>query len=191
MLALFDSPGPSALYKLGDRPEFEFAGMMTFLSQALSSMFGAEIDVPVEELRKIPREQQLDYLIERCVKTTGDADLGESREALERIIDIFELTDKGERQFVPQRYHGRVHLYRVQEMADYEFTAYKNHPRISAASFGWDELVDDLQIRFVPGTHMSMIFPPNTEVLMTKFAEDLRAAEAGCASAAPAEAVEA
>jgi hypothetical protein len=28
-------------------------------------------------------------------------------------------------------------------------------------------------------------------VLMTKFAEDLRAAEAGCASAAPAEAVEA
>lgn len=175
MLALFDTPGPSALYKLGDRPEFEFAGMMTFLSQALSSMFGAQIDVPVEELRKIPREQQLDYLIDRCVTISGDSDLGESKEALERIIDIFELTDKGERQFVPQRYQGRVHMYRVQEMADYEFTAYKNHPRIAAASFGWDELVDDLVVRFVPGTHMSMIFPPNTEALMGKFGEDLLA----------------
>lgn len=176
MLALFDTPGPSALYKLGDRPEFEFAGMMTFLSQALSSMFGAEIDVPVEELRKIPREQQLDYLIDRCVRVSGDTDLTESKEALERIVDIFELTDKGERQFKPQRFNGRVHMYRVQEMADYEFTAYKNHPQIAAASFGWDELVDDLVVRFVPGTHMTMIFPPNAEVLGEKFGADLVAA---------------
>jgi phthiocerol/phenolphthiocerol synthesis type-I polyketide synthase E len=175
MLALFDSPGPSALYRLQGRPDFELAGMMAFLSQALARMFGGEIELDIEELTRIPREQQMSYLVERMVSVTGQDEMANAREALERVIDIFELTDRAEQIYEPEPYAGRVHLYRVQEVGDYEYTAYKDHPQIGRADFGWGQLCDDLVVRFVPGSHMNMIFPPNIEVLADKLGADLRA----------------
>ncbi len=175
MLALFDSPGPSALYRLQGRPEFEFAGMIAFLSQALARMFGGEIELDVDELASIPREDQLDFLVRRMVSTTNQDDLQHAREALERVVDIFELTDRAEQVYQPEPYQGPLYMYRVQEVSDYEYTAYKNHPQIERADFGWGQLCDQMKVRFVPGTHMNMIFPPNIEVLTEKLAEDLRA----------------
>jgi len=174
MLVLFDSPGPSSLYKLKERPEFEFAGMLAFLSQALGTMFGADIQVPVDEMRKISPENQLDYILERAVEVSGDSELGTAKESLERIVDIFEVCDKGERYYEPVSYPGNIYMYRVQDLADYEFTGYKDHPQLESATFGWDELCDgEVIVRFVPGTHISMIFPPNVHVLTEKFQTDL------------------
>lgn len=173
LLALFDSPGPSALYRLQGRPEFELAGMMAFLSQALARMFGGEIALDIEEFVSIPRDQQMNYLVERMVSVTGQDEMVNARDALERVIDIFELTDRAEQIYTPPRYSGRVHMYRVQEVSDYEYTAYKNHPQIGRADFGWGQICDDLVVRFVPGSHMNMIFPPNIEVLAGKLSDDL------------------
>jgi thioesterase domain-containing protein len=65
-------------------------------------------------------------------------------------------------------------MYRVQELADYEFTGYKDHPQLTSAAFGWDELCkSQVLVRFVPGTHISMIFQPNVQVLTEKFQADL------------------
>lgn len=175
MLALFDSPGPSALYRLQGRPDFEFAGMITFLSQALARMFGGEIRVDTSELLRIPRERQLEYLVERMVTATGDEKVAQAKEALERVIDIFELTDRAEQAYQPSHYLGPLHIYRVQEVSDYEYTAYKDHPQIDSASFGWDQICDEVIVRFVPGSHMNMIFPPNIEILAEKLRVDLLA----------------
>lgn len=174
MLTLFDSPGPSDLYKLNERPDFEFSGMLAFLSQALATMFGGEIELSVDEMRKIPPGEQLDYVLERMVTFSGDEELGSAKESLERIIDIFEVTDKGEKEYEPTPYDGDIHMYRVQQLADYEFTGYKNHPQLESATFGWEELTSkEVKVQFVPGTHISMIFPPNVQVLADKFKEDL------------------
>jgi phthiocerol/phenolphthiocerol synthesis type-I polyketide synthase E len=174
MLALFDSPSPSSLYRLKGRPEFEFAGMLAFLSQALGTMFGADIQVSVDDMRKIPPEQQLDYILQRAVVVSGDSEMGNAKEALERIVDIFEVCDVGERDYEPGRYPQNIHMYRVQDLDDYEFTGYKEHPQLESATFGWDELCDgDVLVRFVPGTHISMIFPPNVNILTEKFKLDL------------------
>jgi len=173
MLALFDSPAPSALYQLSNRPEFEFAGMLAFLSQALATMFGGEIHVPVDEMRKIPREQQLDFVLGKTAAITGDGEIDNARESLERIIDIFEVCDVGEREYVPAPFADKLYMYRVQELADYEFTGYKDHPQLKSATFGWEELADDVVVRFVPGTHISMIFKPNVQVLAEKLQTDL------------------
>lgn len=174
MLALFDSPGPSSLYRLKGRPEFEFAGMLAFLSQALGTMFGADIQVSVDEMRKIPPERQLDYILERAVEVSGDTELGNAKEALERIVDIFEVCDVGERDYEPGRYPQNIHMYRVQDLDDYEFTGYKEHPQLESATFGWEELCDaEVLVRFVPGTHISMIFPPNVRILTEKFKADI------------------
>lgn len=188
LLALFDSPGPSALYRLQGRPDFEFSGMIAFLSQALARMFGGEIRVDTDELARIPRERQLDYLVERMVTATGEQDMANAKQALERVIDIFELTDRAEQVYQPPRYDGPLHLYRVQEVSDYEYTAYKDHPQIDSATFGWDQLCGEVIVRFVPGSHMNMIFPPNIEVLAEKLRDDLlaRAEAAGPVKSAAA-----
>lgn len=175
MLALFDSPGPSALYRLSERPAFEFAGMLAFLSQALGSMFGGEIQVSVEEMRKIKPEAQLRYVLDRLVQVSGEQELDNAKAALERIVEIFEVCDKGERDYAPKPYPHDIYMYRVQELADYEFTGYKDHPQLTSAAFGWDELCKSrVIVRFVPGTHISMIFQPNVQVLTEKFQADLR-----------------
>lgn len=174
MVALFDSPGPSSLYRLKGRPEFEFSGMLAFLSQALGTMFGAEIQVSVDEMRKIPPEQQLDYILDRAVEVSGDSELGSAKEALERIVDIFEVCDRGEREYEPEKCSDDLYMYRVQDLDDYEFTGYKEHPQLESATFGWDELCQaEVKVRFVPGTHISMIFPPNVQILTEKFKADL------------------
>lgn len=172
MLAMFDSPGPSALYRLQGRPEFEFAGMVAFLSEALARMFGGEVKIDVEELRKIPREEQMDYLVSRMVNATAADDLANAKQALERVVDIFELTDRAEQVYQPEPYDGEIYLYRVQEVADYEFTAYKNHPQLGSATFGWEQLCTNVVVRFVTGSHMNMIFPPHVEVVGEKFRTD-------------------
>lgn len=176
-LAMFDSPGPSSLYKLKERPEFEFAGMLHFLSQAMGNMFGKAIEVSVNELRQIPPEQQLDYVLSRTVSVTGDSDMEGARAALERILDIFEVTDKGEKQYVPKTLDRDIHMYRVQSLDEYEFTGYKDHPQILNPTFGWDEVCSkNVIVRKVSGTHISMMSKPYIVEIAALFNADLSAA---------------
>ena len=60
------------------------------------------------------------------------------------------------RSYTPKRYEGRVVLFRAQgRTAEYG----------SNIKLGWDEVVDDVQVRVIPGSHLSIMQMPNVLTL--------------------------
>jgi amino acid adenylation domain-containing protein len=82
-----------------------------------------------------------------------------------------------EREYRPRRYTGSVMLYTTSDGA-----RYTGH-----ATLGWDKNVSGpLEIRRVPGDHVSMLYEPNIEVVAAELDTAVRAAQATLSGRAPA-----
>jgi thioesterase domain-containing protein len=84
-----------------------------------------------------------------------------------------------ERAYQPREYSGRVMLYTTSDGA-----RYTGH-----ATLGWDKYVTGpLDIRRVPGDHVSMLYQPHIDVLASAIDADVRAAQVSRGTGSPAEA---
>jgi amino acid adenylation domain-containing protein len=84
-----------------------------------------------------------------------------------------------EREYQPRAYSGRVMLYTTSDGA-----RYTGH-----ATLGWDKYVTGpLEMRRVPGDHVSMLYQPHIDVLASAIDADVRAAQVSRETASPAEA---
>ncbi|WP_052260662.1 type I polyketide synthase [Photobacterium gaetbulicola] len=161
VLVMMDTPVPSAVYGADLlRDEFDAAGIFTFLGRGIGQIFGNSLDIDPNELNGLEPEAQFERVLEKAGSINDMSESGAAREQLEQIIDMFRVADSAERQYQPQPYHGKVKLIRVQDLDDYEFTGYKEHPDIKSPTFGWDHVATDLECRMVPGTHMTMVVAP-------------------------------
>ncbi|AJR06636.1 hypothetical protein H744_1c1618 [Photobacterium gaetbulicola Gung47] len=160
LMSLGIKPKAMIGHSIGEYVAAALSGVMTFLGRGIGQIFGNSLDIDPNELNGLEPEAQFERVLEKASSINEMSENGAAREQLEQIIDMFRGADSAERQYQPQPYHGKVKLIRVQDLDDYEFTGYKEHPDIKTPTFGWDHVATDLECRMVPGTHMTMVVAP-------------------------------
>ncbi len=80
------------------------------------------------------------------------------RRHAQHYLDLLDAGSEAVRAYSPQPYPGRVVL----------FTAAGEAPRSEDETMGWGELVPGLELCRTPGRHMTMLRPPQVELLAAR-----------------------
>jgi thioesterase domain-containing protein len=104
-----------ALFDAGAMPPDEPAAEEDFLP-VIMGMFPDGPQVSLEELRKLPPAEQLNYFLERAqhamLVTPGDSQM-----QAQGVFDVFQANLRAMLAWRPAEYHGKVTLFRAEEQA--------------------------------------------------------------------------
>ncbi|HEB83354.1 MAG TPA: alpha/beta fold hydrolase, partial [Gammaproteobacteria bacterium] len=165
-LVMIDSPGPDFINGECRRPAFDDTGIFTFLSKGVSGIFQNKLELNHSEFHQLSEAEKFDYILQNAGDINDAKSLEAGREQLGRVIEMFKVSDYAERHYESSIYHGKITMLRVQNIDDYEYTGYKEHPELSNPTFGWDKLSShEVDVHFVPGTHMTMVAKPHVQEL--------------------------
>lgn len=181
LLALIDSPGPDFINGESRRPAFDDTGIFTFLSKGVGGIFQNDVEINHAEFHDLSEDEKFDYILQTAGGINNSESVAVGREQLRRVIEMFKISDYAERNYGSSMYHGKITMLRVQSIDDYEYTGYKEHPELSNPSFGWDKLTsEEVDVRFVPGTHMTMVADPYVKSLAATLKECIDQAIESC-----------
>ena len=119
----------------------------------------AEIDI-----MQLEPEKRLEYIWQVANSVDGGPtklSLRQVKKMYERLSIHVRLVEK----YQAKHYPGRLTLFRVQD---------QNGPEWLGPTLGWDQLVDGgLEVRYVPGDHVTMLSIPHVEVLAQELRQSL------------------
>ncbi|MDQ1592737.1 MAG: hypothetical protein QOG71_3364 [Pyrinomonadaceae bacterium] len=165
LLALLDSPAP--VRPLDDLDEVTLlAGLAADLALPISE----------EDLRRLEPERRLLHLLEQGRQqrlVPLDYDLAQAR----RLLHVYQTNVRALSNYQPQRSTQRVTLFRASESAATDV----DNPPPSAIDpdLGWTALsTHPVDVRHVPGDHVTMITEPHVESLAAQLKRSLAEAQA-------------
>ena len=122
----------------------------------------------LEHIQKLAPSEQLLYIAEQLRQANlFGADFGLTQ--VRFFIKVLRSQFLAVQRYVPKPYPGRVTLLRVAQ----------EHSIVSLEpTNGWDALAAGVDVHIVPGTHVSMMFKPNVQVLAEKLKRCLEQAQA-------------
>ncbi|HEV2637331.1 MAG TPA: type I polyketide synthase [Actinocrinis sp.] len=162
-LVLIDSvlplPAPEQTPEQLVRARFE--GFADYVREA----YDCDLDLPYGELAVLDDAAQVDLVI-KALNVHADLPKAVLKHQRDSYLDL----RAGERH-TPERYSGRTLLYRAAEEAPHTVA----DPRYQRQdeTLGWEEYCSDLDVRPVPGHHLSLLDPPVVDVLGRRLAKDL------------------
>ena len=119
----------------------------------------AEIDI-----MQLEPEKRLEYIWQVANSVDGrptELSLRQVKKMYERLSIHVRLVEK----YQAKRYPGCLTLFRVQD---------QNGPEWLGPTLGWDQLVDGgLEVRYVPGDHVTMLSNPHVQVLAQELRQSL------------------
>jgi acyl transferase domain-containing protein len=149
LLAMIDTPGPGHLpVELNDEAE-----ILAYLLK-----LGNDISVSLDELRSLTLEEQFHYYLDQ-LKLANRAIPSEDLEwsSFRTVLKLFQANSKSMRNYLPQRYPGKILFFRAQERDAY----LPHHPELA-----WIDLaMEGLEIYVIPGNHITMNEPPHLQEL--------------------------
>jgi amino acid adenylation domain-containing protein len=113
------------------------------------------LDVTPDALRRLGPDQHLPYLVEEARRAgllPGGVVPSEVEKVLTPLLHVHKLNVRAERAYVPAAYPGRVVLFRAGE---------KDPLAPSGLDWGWERVAAEVEVRVVPGTHMTMVREPH------------------------------
>jgi phthiocerol/phenolphthiocerol synthesis type-I polyketide synthase D len=127
----------------------------------LEASYGARLELPYEEMARLDDEAQVQLLV-GTLRDSGLINGDVSKAILHHQRTSF-LDARSLERYQPRAYHGKVTFYSAAEeipggLRDHRFD------RMDPAR-GWDEVCTDLDIVTVPGHHLSLLDPPNVDVI--------------------------
>lgn len=159
LLALIDSRIPGR-NKDGRRSD-ETSRLLSF--GRLLGLTQEHLTLSLDEIRQLTRAERWDYLEER-VKTANIFPADFASAELKDLYKIYEQNVQALRNYVPQKYSGRLVLFNASEQPA---TQNGQEPTID-----WSDLAEGgVTVQIVPGNHYTMIRQPGVKDL----AERLRA----------------
>ncbi|WP_433335099.1 SDR family NAD(P)-dependent oxidoreductase [Spirillospora sp. CA-294931] len=166
LVALIDSVRPLALP--GVPPEKLMLDRFTGYAAYLERTYGLAVPLPLDELARADEGTQFD-LVMKAVADAGLISADVAPDILRHQRESFEDLRAIERHDPPGPYRGRVVLYRATEPPVNGLT----DPRYTRtdATLGWDEVCDSFETVAVPGHHLSVLDPPNVDVLARHLAD--------------------
>ena len=156
-------PAPELTAEQEVRQRFE--GFAEYVHEA----YDCELDLPYDDLAALDDASQVDLVI-KALRERADLPAAVLQHQRDSYLDL----RAGERH-VPETYSGRTLLYRADDAAPHTVS----DPRYQRQdeTFGWDEYCTDLDVRPVPGHHLSLLDPPVVDVLARRMAKDLALSE--------------
>ncbi|MCO1581859.1 SDR family NAD(P)-dependent oxidoreductase [Crossiella sp. SN42] len=169
LVAMIDSLNPLPLPAGLDEvrlAELRFRRFADFLEAS----YGRRIELPYDVLARLDDEEQIDLLIEQM--TAHQLVNVEVSTAILHHQRTSFLDTRVLERYQPELYDGRVVLYSA---ADKTPGGLKD-PRFDRddAPLGWDEFAPALEVVRVPGHHLSVLDPPNVEVIGAHLKQLLR-----------------
>jgi phthiocerol/phenolphthiocerol synthesis type-I polyketide synthase D len=127
----------------------------------LEASYGARLELPYEEMARLDDEAQVQLLV-GTLRDSGLINGDVSKAILHHQRTSF-LDARSLERYQPRAYHGKVTFYSAAEeipggLRDHRFD------RMDPAR-GWDEVCADLDLVTVPGHHLSLLDPPNVDVI--------------------------
>ncbi len=148
LCAMLDSPGPGYLPK-----PFEDD------AEALASLAEGWAEVPVELLRGLPLDIQLQRIIDEAARAGAQAFA--SVEQGRRLLSVWKANFEAMHRYTAPRWEGEVQFFRAAERL----------PRMPALmEQAWAERCMAVRLEIVPGNHESMLRPPHAEGLGARLA---------------------
>ena len=122
----------------------------------LIHVFGKHVPVTVEELRALPEEEQVPLVYQRA-RAVNWLLPDVSLEQFHRFVRMLKVQADAWRRYEPQPYPGCITLFRAQEQPP---------EAPSERDMGWAALAQGgVDVRDVPGDHLSMLQEPHVRVL--------------------------
>lgn len=174
-LALLDTYSPLYLNQLPQT--LGVAEMLVSLAWTTSREKGKKLLLPVDELRPLTFDDQLDFFLEK-MRAEDLVPAEVDHELLSRFLKGFEARQLASRRYVPQPYHGRVTVFRckdrdplwVKRLSDAGLDPHDH-------TLGWRELSSEpVSVMEIPGHHEVMCQEPYVQPLAASLSTCLEAA---------------
>ncbi len=151
LLALFDA---GALYADRGPTEADFLPM-------IMALFPHEQNLPLETLRQLDPQQQLDFFLRRAVQAEVVADRADLR-AGRHVFEVFKTNMEAILAYRQKRYPGKVTLFAAEHREDWFGS--RSDPQL-----GWGAWADGgVDLYSVPGGHLEIVLEPHVAVLAAK-----------------------
>jgi amino acid adenylation domain-containing protein/non-ribosomal peptide synthase protein (TIGR01720 family) len=151
LLVLMDTPTPELIGELPDQ------------AAALARLLEGVAPIDPDRLRAMPGAQRLRFVLAEAERV-GLVPPGLDPDRAEQLFAVFAAHVRAVQTYRPGRFDGPVRLLRAV------------HSEVTAPDYGWGELLTgQWQTIDVPGTHESMVWPPNVRRLAEVLREQLAA----------------
>jgi amino acid adenylation domain-containing protein/non-ribosomal peptide synthase protein (TIGR01720 family) len=183
LLAVLDTASP--LYRGAPTSSIDAAAALAFQAGFMAEAAGASIDIDAGQLRRLDDAEQIDVVVNRLLGTAGAMrDLGE--EHLRRVLALYQSHARCLASYQPRPYRGRITVFRARE-EHRVLEAMLQHPAQREPDYGWGELTaEPIEVRWVPGSHSTMIYEPHVASLAAELDAALGAADSVLAPATAA-----
>jgi len=163
LVALLDSRMPDPR----DQPLVaDGAVLWVAVAEDLGCMFGTDLHISLEELRRRAADDQLRYVLEQIQQASIPV-LDSGADQLRQLFGIFKAHIEALRNYTPQHYPGRL----ICMIASAHRTEQQHDP-----TAGWDDLADGVERYIIPGDHYTMLKPPHVQILAERLTACLTAA---------------
>ncbi|WP_113696134.1 type I polyketide synthase [Amycolatopsis albispora] len=128
-------------------------------AEHIEQTYGAELDLSDLDLGGLDEREQIRLVMDRLATKVPGLGQGVLHHQYTSYLDA-----RVAERYRPRPYDGRVVLFRASEPHPLTTTLDPRYLRTDDA-LGWDELCPALEVVRVPGDHLSLIDPPNVEVI--------------------------
>jgi thioesterase domain-containing protein len=178
LLALIDTLAPRAWSPEEEAdeepPAFDDAEQSFGMARALARMYGKELDLSLDELHGLP----LEAMLERTLESVRAAGLIGPELDLAWVLgyrESFNARILGAVRYRARPYPGRLILFRSSEPGGQSPEALEGLAR----AYEWGALAREVEVRWVPGDHETMLLEPNVQELAAALGEFITVAAAG------------
>ncbi|MEM9216874.1 MAG: amino acid adenylation domain-containing protein [Cyanobacteria bacterium P01_F01_bin.150] len=162
LLALIDTYAPTLIPLPSD---IDRSMIINQLAQDLGGIYGQQLDISLETLRKIKPDEQVDYLFEQA-KQQAIFPPEIQREQMLALWEVFQANLIANYHYQAQAYSDSIILLNASEALP-ELSEEQTH--------GWDSLVlGDIQTHTIIGDHYTIMKSPQVECLAEKLNEHLK-----------------
>ncbi|HSR69915.1 MAG TPA: amino acid adenylation domain-containing protein [Acidobacteriota bacterium] len=148
-----------------DRAAPDEAVLLSDLAATAAGLYGKNFSLPVEELRSVAPQEQIDYALKRLEEAEAVPPIG--LEQTRRILRVHHASVEALRHYRAGPYAGRITLFRAEEEEKWMYEM-NPHPAIGDPELylGWASLTPHpLDVVEVPGGHSSMMVEPHVRAL--------------------------
>jgi amino acid adenylation domain-containing protein len=171
LLALLDTQSPAVMRRSRGDDE-DPAAVLAVLAREHARSFGQELELHAAELRGMELDAQLATVADR-LRAHGRIDALDL-ETLRRVLRVFMVRSDAALAYDPPPYDGPLTLFRAAELHALDARDLPGSAAVfrDFAAYGWDALArGPLEVRVVPGDHVSMSLSPNVETLAAELRE--------------------
>ena len=162
LLTLIDSYAPTVIRKPS---EINQAMIVNQFAQDLGGLYGQELDISLETLRKLEPDQQVKHLFEQAKQQSIFPPEIEIEQML-ALWGVFQANMIADYHYQPKTYAGSMILLNASETPP---------EVIEDPTHGWGHLVlDDIETHTITGDHYTIMKAPQVECLTEKLNEHLK-----------------